>query len=231
MSETEPTLTPKITTYPKFEYEDGDFTIKITLRGASPPVRTDYRVHAARLSAASIVFADMLEMGLRAKKSTSEAVPESIDIDSSHPPVWETVLGTLYGQHDFFETLGTCSQERMTTLKGCWNVAYKYQFKVVQLYCDFLLRYVPPAGRSTVADVVVYRDVIVKTAPQQSGLTLVLVLYERATVIQSTIVQDAALEWLQKNVGIRNLRMEVLDKVGTEAQNRLVRQFMPAAQG
>ena len=147
MSDTEAALTPKITTHPKFDFDDADFTIRVTLRGVSPAVRTDYKVHAARLSAASVVFADMLEMGSRAKKSTSEAVPEFIDIESSHAPVWETVLGTLYGEHSFFETLGTYSKDRMTTLKGCWNVAYKYQFKVVQLHCDFLLRCLRPAAK------------------------------------------------------------------------------------
>jgi hypothetical protein len=133
-------LSPKITTHPKFDAEDADFTIRVTLRGSSPPIHTIYKCHKWRLASASIVFADMFEMGTRAKSASNEPIPESIDIESSHAPVWETVLGTLYGDHAFFEDLTTQTKERMTTLKGCWNVAYKYQFKIVQLHCDFLLK-------------------------------------------------------------------------------------------
>ena len=41
------------------------------------------------------------------------------------------------------------------------------------------------------------------------------------------IVQDAVLEWLQKNIVNRSVRADVLDKVGLEAQNRLVSYSMP----
>jgi hypothetical protein len=122
--------------HPEFNHPDSDFTIRVTIR--STGICTKFRVHKTSLASASIFFRDLVEIGDKTNPSNEQSV---IDVESARPSTWPTVLGTLYGNHTFFETnLSDQSADRTLTLRACWNVAYKYQFKTVQLYCDLLLR-------------------------------------------------------------------------------------------
>ena len=59
--------------------------------------------------------------------------------------------------------------------------------------------------------------------PSSAPAKPVLELYQRAKVIQSTIVEQAAFEWLGRVNHAYPCRIAMLDQLNMEEQNRLVR--------
>jgi hypothetical protein len=131
-------ITP--TVHSTFNFPDADFTIHIEYpegpHSYTPRSKIAFRVHKAKLAAASPVFADMLAIGSAETIETSARVDE-IALPAHSDDVWVILLGSMYNDFDLLSEHVFDSQHTdNATLLAVWSASHKYQLATLFRLCE-----------------------------------------------------------------------------------------------
>jgi len=117
----------KTVVHPIYNSADADFILRV--KDASNEANlVDFRVHKAKLAAASQVFADMFSLGKGGQQKKQDVL--TLDGNSA---TWELLLQSIYNNPDEFISLHDCKAQILTNL---WKLAHLYGMVTLYYYAE-----------------------------------------------------------------------------------------------